>query len=98
MGVAITALPLEETETETAPATGGEGDTATVMAAEAEEAAEEVVVITLILPTIGTVEEVGAAGDVAVPAAAGAADLARATASPPVGPRASIPRLPCSAS
>lgn len=86
-------------ETETAPATAveEEADT-TATAVEAEAAAGEVVVITLILPTIGTVEEVGAAGDVAAPAAAGAADLARVIASPPVGPRASIPRLPCSAS
>ena len=89
-------------ETETAPATAAtvaeeEADTATAVEAE-EAAAGEVVVITLILPTIGTVEDVGAAGDVAVPAAAGAADLARVIASPPVGPRASIPRLPCSAS
>ena len=95
-------LRLEETETETAPATEEEAAD-TVMAGEAEEAAaEEVVVITAILPTIVTAEEEGAAGDVAVPAEAGAeagvAGQVRATASPPVGLRVSIPRLPCSAS
>ena len=94
-------LRLEETETETAPATE-EAAADTAMAGEAEEAAEEVVVITLILPTIVTVEEEVAAGDVAVPAEAGAeagvAGQVQATASPPVGLRVSIPRLPCSAS
>jgi hypothetical protein len=93
-------MALHPEETETAPATE-EADTA--MAGEAEEAAaEEAVVITAILPTTDTVEE-AAGGDVAVQAVAeaaaeGAAGQVRATASPPVGLRVSIPRLPCSAS
>lgn len=94
-------MALHPEETETAPATE-EADTA--MAGEAEEAAaEEAVVITAILPTTDTVEEEEAGGDVAVQAVAeaaaeGAAGQVRATASPPVGLRVSIPRLPCSAS
>lgn len=93
-------MALHPEETETAPATEEAG---TAMAGEAEEAAaEEAVVITAILPTTDTVEE-AAGGDVAVQAVAeaaaeGAAGQVRATASPPVGLRVSIPRLPCSAS
>ena len=93
-------MALHPEETHTAPATEEAG---TAMAGEAEEAAaEEAVVITAILPTTDTVEE-AAGGDVAVQAVAeaaaeGAAGQVRATASPPVGLRVSIPRLPCSAS